>query len=80
MSVGNHAMIGNNCDINVTFSSFGIAKYAKFVEWGVQILRDHYFQNEFGDTQFFFVDLTFSYRPAERGGAGGANAQGPGDF
>ena len=28
---------------------------------GVQILRGHYFQNEFGDTQFFFVDLTFSY-------------------
>ena len=26
----------------------------------VQILRGHYFLNEFGDTHFF-VDLTFSY-------------------
>ena len=35
------------------FYRFGIAKYARFVEWGVQILRGHYFLNEFGDTQFF---------------------------
>ena len=27
-------MKGNNCDINVTFYSFGIAKFARFVEWG----------------------------------------------
>ena len=35
------------------FYSFGIEKYARFVEWGVQILRGHNFLNEFGDTQFF---------------------------
>ena len=39
------------------FYSFGIAKYARFVEWGGGGTN---FLNEFGDTPFF-VDLTFSY-------------------
>ena len=41
------------------FYSFGIAKYARFVEWGYKF-ESHYFLNEFSDTPFF-VDLTYSY-------------------
>ena len=50
MSVGNHAMIENNFDINVTFFYSKICN----IGWmGVHILRGHYFLNEFGDIQFF---------------------------